>query len=171
MDLHQRIEIAVGLPEVWQALNDPEILMQCLPGCEEFKSTDTNEFSVQLTAKVGPVKARFNGEVILSDINAPYSYTISGEGKGGVAGFAKGAAEVTLEEKHESGSVITVMVYKVKATVGGKLSQIGSRLVTGAARKMANDFFEQFVLLISGDNVERDEVGNVVIKIETIEAE
>ena len=167
MELNQRIEIPVSLPEVWRALNDPEILKQCVTGCEEFVAVGENEFSIRLNVKVGPVRVRFSGEVRISDVNEPYSYKISGAGKGGVAGFAKGSATINLEEKLAKGLPVTVMDYKVEASVGGKLAQIGARLVMGAARKMATDFFRQFVLLVCGDNVPRDSRGKVAIKIET----
>lgn len=172
MELSQRVWIPVRQALVWQALNDPEVLKQCLPGCESFDAVadpvgdavadpvgDT-EFEVVLIAKVGPVKAKFKGEVILTDVQAPVSYQISGVGKGGVAGFAKGAAEVSLKSSDDGES--TLMSYQVTASVGGKLAQIGSRLVTGAARKMAADFFTGFVRLLSGDE-------NMTVEIETLE--
>jgi carbon monoxide dehydrogenase subunit G len=118
-----------------------------------------DDFEVALVAKVGPVKAKFKGEVSLSDINPPTSYKISGMGKGGVAGFAKGSAEVNLQP--DAGS--TLMTYQVTASVGGKLAQIGSRLVTGAARKMADDFFAGFVRHLSGDE-------NLEVQVETLES-
>lgn len=164
MELSQRVWIPVRQALVWQALNDPDVLKQCLPGCESFDAVadpvgDT-EFEVVLIAKVGPVKAKFKGEVILTDVQAPVSYQISGVGKGGVAGFAKGAAEVSLKSSDDGES--TLMSYQVTASVGGKLAQIGSRLVTGAARKMAADFFTGFVRLLSGDE-------NMTVEIETLE--
>jgi len=169
MELKQRIEIPAALQEVWQALNDPEILKACLTGCKRFEPIAENRHAIELHARVGPVQARFNGEVELTEINEPYSYTISGVGKGGVAGFARGSAKVRLTQLESEGQPVTEMVYQVDASVGGKLAQIGSRLVLGAARKMANDFFRQFVLRVSGDNVARDEKGEVNIVIETIE--
>jgi carbon monoxide dehydrogenase subunit G len=144
---------------VWNALNDPAVLKECLPGCQSFDPSGENTFDVVLIAKVGPVKATFKGEVTLSDVKPPESYRISGSGKGGVAGFAKGGAEVHLESVE--GSAITMMSYQVTASVGGKLAQIGSRLVTGAARKMANDFFTGFVRYLSGDPL-------MVVEIETL---
>lgn len=162
MELSQRVRIPVTTEEVWSALNDPEILKQCLPGCESFDRVGDDEFEVHLTAKVGPVKAKFKGEVSLSDVIAPISYTISGTGKGGVAGFAKGGAAVSLEPS--TCGEMTVMTYQVSATVGGKLAQVGSRLVTGAARKMAGDFFAGFVRILSKDD-------SVEVIIETIEIE
>jgi len=164
LELSQRVWIPVRQALVWQALNDPEVLKQCLPGCESFDavadSVGDTEFEVVLIAKVGPVKAKFKGEVILTDVQAPVSYQISGVGKGGVAGFAKGAAEVSLKSSDDGES--TLMSYQVTASVGGKLAQIGSRLVTGAARKMAADFFTGFVRLLSGDE-------NMTVEIETLE--
>ncbi|MBO6555827.1 MAG: carbon monoxide dehydrogenase subunit G [Pseudomonadales bacterium] len=160
MELSQRVRIPVSTEQVWRALNDPSVLQQCLPGCQLFKSTGDNEFEVAVQAKVGPVKATFEGAVELSDVYPPVSYKISGSGKGGVAGFAKGAADVSLEATEDGGG--TLMSYKVSASVGGKLAQVGSRLVTGAARKMADDFFSNFVRLLSGD-------GNMQVDIETLE--
>ena len=135
--------------EVWLALNDPAVLKQCLPGCELFEQAGNNTFKVALIAKVGPVKAKFNGELALEDVNPPISYRISGAGQGGVAGFVKGGANVRLEPTDED--TATLITYEVSASVGGKLAQIGSRLVMGAARKMANEFFAGFVRLLSGD--------------------
>ncbi len=161
MELNQRVQIPVAQDVVWDNLNDPEVLKASLPGCQEFVPKGENEFDIVVVAKVGPVKATFKGEVALSDVNPPDSYNISGNGKGGVAGFAKGGAEVALAPDEGGG---TIMTYVVKATVGGKLAQIGSRLVSGAARKMADDFFGNFVRLVSGDE-------NLEVKIETIEKE
>jgi hypothetical protein len=146
---------------VWNALNDPAILKDCLPGCQSFDRTGENSFEVVLVAKVGPVKATFKGAVTLSDVKPPESYRISGSGKGGVAGFAKGGAEVHLESIDDSAA--TVMSYQVTASVGGKLAQIGSRLVTGAARKMANGFFTGFVRSLSGDPLMKVEIETLVL--------
>ena len=146
---------------VWNALNDPDILKDCLPGCHSFDRTGKDSFEVVLVAKVGPVKATFKGEVMLNDVMPPNSYRISGSGKGGVAGFAKGSAEVHLESIE--GSAVTLMTYQVTASVGGKLAQVGSRLVTGAAKKMANDFFKGFVRALSGDPSMEVEIENLVI--------
>ena len=110
---------------MWQALNDPEVLKQCIPGCDEIEKTSDTEFSAKVTAKVGPVKAKFSGAVTLSDMDPPNGYTISGEGTGGAAGFAKGGAKVALAEYGSD----TILTYDVNATVGGKLAQIGSRLI------------------------------------------
>ncbi|MCH7743573.1 MAG: carbon monoxide dehydrogenase subunit G [Proteobacteria bacterium] len=161
MELSQRIEIPLGAKQVWRSLNDPVILKQCLPGCELFEAISDTEFNVTIMAKVGPVKARFKGEIKLTDINPPISYTLSGIGKGGVAGFVKGSATVHLEEM---GSSVTLMTYSVKANVGGKLAQLGARLVAGATRKLANDFFTNFVRLICDDPD-----GKLEINLETVE--
>jgi len=124
----------------WAALNDPEILKACIPGCESIEKSGDNEYTVQMTARVGPVSAKFKGKMTLSNIQAPNSYSIAFEGQGGVAGFAKGGAEVSLAaEGHD-----TRLSYKAKASVGGKLAQIGSRLVDAAANKVAGEFFQAF---------------------------
>jgi carbon monoxide dehydrogenase subunit G len=126
--------------DTWAALNDPEILKACIPGCESIDRTGENEYVVQMTARVGPVSAKFKGKMALSNIKAPDSYSISFEGQGGVAGFAKGSADVSLAAEGRDAK----LSYKVKANVGGKLAQIGSRLVDAAANKVANDFFAAF---------------------------
>jgi uncharacterized protein len=125
---------------VWEALNDPLVLEACIPGCERLEVTGENSFSAQVTAKVGPVKAKFKGNVTLSDIDAPNGYKISGEGQGGPAGFAKGGAIVCLADAVGG----TTLTYEVDATVGGKLAQIGQRLIDSTAKKMADDFFGAF---------------------------
>jgi carbon monoxide dehydrogenase subunit G len=126
--------------DTWAALNDPEILKACIPGCESVERSSENEYAVQMTARVGPVSAKFKGKMTLSNIQAPNSYSIAFEGQGGVAGFAKGSADVSLAaEGHD-----TKLSYKVKANVGGKLAQIGSRLVDAAANKVAGEFFAAF---------------------------
>lgn len=126
--------------KVWDGLNDPEVLKQCIPGCQTLERTGDDGFEATVQAKVGPVKAKFKGAVTLSNIDAPNSYTISGEGKGGAAGFAKGSADVSLEDAADG----TLLKYKVTANVGGKLAQIGSRLIDSTAKKMAGDFFQEF---------------------------
>ena len=132
---------------VWQALNDPEVLKECIPGCESIDMTSDTSFEAVATAKVGPVKAKFKGNVQLSDLDPPNGYTISGEGSGGAAGFAKGGAKVALADADGGG---TVLSYDVDATVGGKLAQIGQRLIDGAAKKMADDFFSKFADQVGG---------------------
>jgi len=161
MELAQRVRIPVEQSIAWNALNDPAFLKDCLPGCQAFDRTSENSFEVVLVAKVGPVKATFKGVVTLNDIEPPESYRISGSGKGGVAGFAKGGAEVHLESIEDS--AVTLMSYLVTVSVGGKLAQIGSRLVTGAARKMANDFFTGFVRSLSGDPFMEVEIENLAL--------
>lgn len=126
---------------VWAALNDPDVLKAAIPGCEELEQTAPDAFEAKVRAKVGPVSARFAGAVSLSDIIPPESYTISGEGKGGAAGFASGGAKVRLEEIAEDA---TQLYYEVDAKVGGKLAQLGSRLIDSTAKKMADQFFTAF---------------------------
>lgn len=130
---------------VWEALNDPEVLRRSLPGCESVERIGDDQLSAAVTAKVGPVKARFQGRITLSDIDPPRGYRLAGEGQGGAAGFAKGGATVTLEPDGDA----TLLKYDVEATVGGKLAQIGSRLVDAAARKFADDFFSRFNEIVS----------------------
>ncbi|WP_119458457.1 SRPBCC family protein [Rhodospirillaceae bacterium SYSU D60014] len=140
MDMTGEYRIAAPRQTVWEALNDPDVLKQCIPGCDEIEKRSDTEFAAKVTAKVGPVKARFAGKVTLSDLDPPNGYKITGEGSGGAAGFAKGGADVHLEEDGRE----TVLRYVVRATVGGKLAQIGSRLIDGTARKMADEFFGCF---------------------------
>ena len=127
---------------VWAALNDPAILQACLPGCESFMRTGDNAFAVVMAARVGPVSARFNGRMTMGDLDPPRAYTLQFDGQGGAAGFARGQARVKLEPE---GTESTSMTYTASAQVGGKLAQVGSRLVDGAAAKMADDFFARFV--------------------------
>lgn len=140
MKLSGEYVIPASKQAVWEALNDPMVLKACIPGCQSFDSTDENEFTAQVTAKVGPVKAKFKGKVTLSDLNPPTSYRISGEGQGGPAGFARGGALVSLADGNDG----TILTYEVDATVGGKLAQIGQRLIDSTAKKMADDFFGAF---------------------------
>ncbi len=128
---------------VWAALNDPAVLQQCIPGCESLEKTGDSGFEAKSSIRIGPVKASFKGKVTLTDIVPPESYTISGEGSGGAAGFASGSARVTLATQGDQ----TLLSYSVQATVGGKLAQIGSRLIDATARKMADDFFTRFAEL------------------------
>ncbi|MDB5559281.1 MAG: carbon monoxide dehydrogenase [Enterovirga sp.] len=136
---------AVTLPAdratVWDALNDPEVLKRSIPGCQELERTGDNGFSATAKVAVGPVKATFKGNVTLSDIDAPNGYTISGEGQGGIAGFAKGGAKVRLTDAEGGG---TVLNYDVEAQVGGKIAQLGGRLINGVAKKYADEFFTNF---------------------------
>ncbi|MEP4186016.1 MAG: carbon monoxide dehydrogenase subunit G, partial [Anderseniella sp.] len=145
--------IAAPRQAVWDALNDPEILKQAITGCQEVKKKSDTEFEAKVVAKVGPVKASFVGNVKLSKLNPPRSYVISGEGKGGVAGFAKGGATVRLSD---TGDSATKLSYDVDAQVGGKLAQIGSRLIDSTAKKMAADFFKKFNKIVSQGSEDTD---------------
>ena len=140
MDMTGEYRIEAPREEVWAALNDPDVLKDCIPGCEALSKTSETAFEAVVVQKIGPVKARFEGEVELTDIVAPESYTIRGEGRGGVAGFAKGGADVRLSE--EDGG--TRLVYEVHGTVGGKLARLGSRLIDSTAKKLAGEFFDRF---------------------------
>jgi uncharacterized protein len=144
MDMSGSHRIEAPRDRVWAALNDPEVLRQCIPGCDEVVKQSDTEMTAKVVAKVGPVSAKFSGKVTLSDLDPPNGYTITGEGSGGVAGFGKGGASVTLVSE----GTATVLTYKAHAQVGGKLAQIGSRLVDATARKMADDFFVRFSALL-----------------------
>jgi carbon monoxide dehydrogenase subunit G len=137
------------LPEprerVWEALNDPAILKASVPGCESMEPTEENEYKVVMVVKVGPIKAKFNGKMKLSDITPPQSYTLTFEGSGGVAGFGKGSASVDLQP--DGGG--TRLTYSARAQVGGRLAQVGSRLIDGVARKMAEEFFGRFTKAVA----------------------
>lgn len=132
----------IPLPQqrVWEALNDPQTLKACIPGCDSIEKVSDTEYKVAMIAAVGPVKARFSGTLKLSDLDPPHSYSLAFEGSGGAAGFGKGGAQVRLAPEADG----TKLSYTAKATVGGKLAQVGSRLVDAAARKMADDFFIRF---------------------------
>jgi carbon monoxide dehydrogenase subunit G len=130
---------------VWNALNDPQILKACVPGCDSITPSGDNEYQVLMVARVGPVSAKFKGKLTLSDIKPPSSYAIAFEGQGGAAGFAKGGAQVRLSTE----GLTTKLAYDVKASVGGKLAQIGSRLIDAAAKKVADDFFRNFNEMVS----------------------
>ncbi|MES0881942.1 SRPBCC family protein [Roseibium sp. SCP14] len=147
MDMNGSHRIPAKRETVWDALNNPEILQACIPGCESLDKTSETEMTAAVTSKIGPVKAKFKGSVTLENINPPESYTISGEGKGGVAGFAKGSADVKLTEDGNE----TVLTYEAKAQVGGKLAQLGSRLIDSTAKKMAEDFFTKFTEMVGGE--------------------
>jgi carbon monoxide dehydrogenase subunit G len=151
MEMHATRTIAADRMTVWAALNDAEVLKACIPGCEELTGSPEEGFSAVVKQKVGPVKATFKGEVTLSDVVEGESYTISGEGKGGVAGFAKGGAQVKLSDAEGGG---TDLHYDVEAKVGGKLAQLGSRLVDSFATKMADQFFERFQAHVEGPGAE-----------------
>jgi len=146
MQMSGEYRIEATRDAVWAALNDPEVLKQAIPGCEEIDKVSDTEFAARVKAKVGPVSAKFTGNVTLSDLDPPHGYTISGEGKGGPAGFASGGAKVRLE----ADGAATVLHYDVEARVGGKLAQIGSRLIDATAKKMAGDFFAKFAEVVGG---------------------
>ena len=146
MDMSGEYKIAAPRTRVWAALNDPEILRQAIPGCEELNKLSDTELEATAKAKIGPVSARFKGKVVLSNLNPPEGYTLTGEGSGGAAGFAKGEAAVSLVEDGDA----TILRYTVKASIGGKLAQLGQRLVDGAAKKMADEFFDKFSELAGG---------------------
>lgn len=149
MEMSGEHRIKASKKEVWDNLNDPEVLKQAIPGCESIEKTSNNELIATVKAKVGPVSAKFNGKVTLTNVNPPNSYTISGEGQGGPAGFGKGSADVSLEEEDEN---TTILKFSATAQVGGKLAQIGTRLVDGAAKKIAGQFFENFAKILETDN-------------------
>ncbi|MGP9811678.1 carbon monoxide dehydrogenase subunit G [Rhodopseudomonas palustris] len=143
-------EVQLGAPKdlVWSKLNDPEVLKQCIPGCEELEKTeDDSGFRAVAKLKVGPVSARFKGRVTLSDLDPPNGYKITGEGEGGVAGFAKGGAVVGLSDKDGG----TLLSYDVEAHIGGKLAQLGQRLINGSAKKLADEFFANFSKAVEGN--------------------
>ncbi|MEM8659114.1 MAG: carbon monoxide dehydrogenase subunit G [Pseudomonadota bacterium] len=140
MELQDEIRIAAPRETVYAALNDPEVLKASIPGCEELVKHSETELEAKVTLKVGPVKARFTGKVTLDPSQAPAGFSLTGQGAGGAAGFAKGGADVTLEEDGDE----TILRYDAKADVGGKLAQLGSRLITGTAKKLAGKFFENF---------------------------
>ena len=139
MDMSGSYQIPAPRDTVWAALNDIDVLKACIPGCESITKHSETELEATVSAKVGPVKAKFTGAVTLSDLDPPNGYTISGEGKGGAAGFAKGGAKVHLEQAGSG----TTLTYEVTANVGGKLAQIGSRLIDSTAKKMADQFFSK----------------------------
>ncbi len=140
MTMQGEVVLPAGREKVWAALNDPDVLKACIPGCQELDKVGDTEFRAVAKVSIGPVKATFKGAVALLDLDPPNSYTISGEGQGGVAGFAKGGAKVRLEEA-EAG---TRLVYDVSAQVGGKIAQLGGRLINGVAKKYADEFFANF---------------------------
>ena len=145
-------EQLIPLPQAatWEALNDPAVLKDCIPGCETIERTAENEYAVVMTAKVGPVNAKFKGKMTVSEADPPRAYTLSFEGQGGVAGFAKGRASVALTPQDAG----TQLVYTAKATVGGKLAQVGSRLIDGVAKKLAGEFFTAFNQRVSGEKTD-----------------
>jgi carbon monoxide dehydrogenase subunit G len=145
MTMTGEVQLPASRNMVWAKLNDPEVLKVCIPGCEELNKNSDTEFQAVAVTKIGPVKARFKGKVHLTDLDPPNGYKISGEGDGGVAGFAKGGAMVALSEK-DGGTLLT---YNVEAQIGGKLAQLGQRLVNGAAKKIADEFFKNFAAQVA----------------------
>lgn len=140
MEMSGEYRIAAPIDEVWAALNDVEILKLCIPGCEELEQASDTEMTAKVSLKIGPVKARFNGAVTFENVDAPNGYSIVGEGQGGIAGFAKGGADVQLVEESNE----TVLTYQANAQVGGKIAQLGSRLIKSTAAKLADKFFKNF---------------------------
>jgi carbon monoxide dehydrogenase subunit G len=133
--------IAAPIQKVWEALNDPAVLQATIPGCQNLEMKSPTEMAATVVLKIGPIKATFQGEVTLKNLNPPNSYTIQGEGKGGIAGFAKGGADVTLTA---DGADATILKYAAKADVGGKIAQLGSRLIESTSKKLAGQFFSTF---------------------------
>ena len=138
--------IAAPAEKVWAALNDPDVLRECIPGCQSLEMKSPTEMAATVVLKIGPIKATFNGEVTLKNLKPPHSYTIQGEGKGGIAGFAKGGADVTLTPDGDG----TMLKYAAKADVGGKIAQLGSRLITSTSKKLAGQFFSTFGEKVGG---------------------
>src|SRR5215475_2412497 len=139
------VQLSAPREAVWAKLNDAEVLKACIPGCEELNKVSDTEFQAVATTKIGPVKAKFKGRVHLTDLDPPNGYKISGEGEGGVAGFAKGGATVSLRDSGGG----TALTYDVEAQIGGKLAQLGQRLVQGTAKKLADDFFNKFAAAVA----------------------
>ena len=149
MELTDKYLLPVDRQTVWNALNEPETLKSCIAGCEHFERTGDNAFACTVTASVGPVKARFTAKVLLTEVDAPNHYVLTFDGQGGPAGFGKGTAQVDLTD--DAGG--TVLTYRAHAQVGGKLAQVGSRLIDGVAKKMAGDFFTRFSAKLGGSKI------------------
>ena len=147
MTMSGEVKLPADKQTVWARLNDPDTLKACIPGCQELVKDSDTQFHATAKLAIGPVKATFKGKVTLSDIDAPNGYTISGEGEGGIAGFAKGGAKVHLLDADGGGTTLT---YDVEANVGGKIAQLGSRLIDGVAKKMSDAFFANFVKAVGG---------------------
>jgi uncharacterized protein len=146
MQINGQTIIAASPEAVWRALNDPDVLRQCIPGCESLEKVSDTEFKATVSTKIGPMQTRFNGAVTLTDLNPPHGYTISGAGSGGVAGSAKGGAKVRLEPVPEG----TKLHWDVDAQVSGKLAQLGSRLIEGVAKMLSGQFFDKFATVVGG---------------------
>jgi carbon monoxide dehydrogenase subunit G len=147
MTMSGEVQLSATRESVWAKLNDPAVLKDCIPGCEELEQTEDGGFRAVAKMKVGPVSARFKGKVMLSDLDPPNGYKISGEGEGGVAGFAKGGAVIGLTDKAGG----TLLTYNVEAQIGGKLAQLGQRLINGSAKKLADEFFANFARTVQSD--------------------
>ena len=147
MTMNGEVTLPATKDVVWAALNDPEVLKACIPGCEQLNKDDDTHFSAVVKVKLGPVKASFKGKVELVDLDPPNGYRIQGEGEGGIAGFAKGGAKVALSD---AGEGQTLLRYDVEAQVGGKLMQLGSRLIDSVSKKLADEFFANFAKAVSG---------------------
>ncbi len=141
MTMTGEVTLPADRPTIWRALNDPEVLKACITGCQSLERTGENGFAATAKLKIGPVSATFKGNVELTDLDPPNGYKINGEGQGGIAGFAKGGAAVKLSDAPEGG---TVLSYNVEANVGGKIAQLGARLIDGTAKKLADQFFANF---------------------------
>jgi uncharacterized protein len=148
MDIVGQYRIQAPREVVWAALNDPEVLKRCIPGCKELEQRSPTELAAKVTLKIGPISATFTGAVTLEDLNPPAGYTIVGQGQGGAAGFAKGRAKVDLAEASEGE---TDLSYTAKAEVGGKLATLGSRLIQATSKKLADDFFSAFARELNGE--------------------
>jgi carbon monoxide dehydrogenase subunit G len=140
MDMQGSRQLAVTQQQAWDALNDPAVLKACIPGCDKVEATGENQYAIAMALKIGPVSAKFTGKISLTEMNPPASYKLSFDGQGGVAGFGKGSAEVNLTPNEEG----CELAYTVHASVGGKVAQLGQRLIDGAAKSMAEDFFKRF---------------------------
>src|ERR1700694_4959283 len=146
MEMNSERRLIASRQAVWAALNDVDVLKQCIPGCESLEKLSDTEMAAKVKLQIGPVRTTFSGKVTLSDLDAPNSYRISGEGSGGAAGFAKGGAVVRLSE--DGGA--TLMRYDAKAEVGGKIAQLGGRLIDSTAKKLADEFFQKFTTVVGG---------------------
>lgn len=164
MQMKARQSIAAGRQRVWDALNDPEALKAAIPGCESFESTGENQFTARITNRIGPVKASFSFIVELSDLDPPNSYVLHGKGQGGAAGFANGSARVALEADGDN----TLLRYELDASVGGKLAQLGGRLIDGAAKKLAGEFFSRLGEAVAGAEETTQETAEVT-EAETVD--
>ena len=148
MDITGEYRVPLTREAVFEALNDPDVLGQCIPGCQSLEQVGEHEYDADVVAKVGPVKARFRTRISVSNLNPPESYTLSGEGRGGAAGFASGSADVSLHTADGE----TVLRYAARIRPGGKIAQVGSRLIGGTARKIGADFFSRFVDVVTPDS-------------------